>query len=48
MNLQIERPYIEALISEFPRLAPLMDQLRFGRWNCSPAPAAATSRDWQN
>lgn len=30
MNLQIERPYVEALITEFPRLAPLRDQLRFG------------------
>lgn len=30
MNLQIERPYIEAMISEFPRLAPLQDQLRLG------------------
>ena len=30
MNLQIERPYIEAMITEFPRLAPLQDQLRFG------------------
>ncbi|MCL5059061.1 MAG: hypothetical protein M1449_00075 [Candidatus Thermoplasmatota archaeon] len=30
MNLQIERPYLEAMISEFPRLAPLRDQLRFG------------------
>jgi len=30
MNLQIERPYVEALITEFPRLAPLQDQLRFG------------------
>lgn len=30
MNLQIERPYIEAMISEFPRLAPLREQLRFG------------------
>jgi len=30
MNLQIERPYIEAMISEFPRLAPLKEQLRLG------------------
>jgi hypothetical protein len=30
MNLQIERPYIEAMISEFPRLAPLREELRFG------------------
>ncbi len=30
MNLQIEQPYIEAMITEFPRLAPLQDQLRFG------------------
>ena len=30
MNLQIERPYIEAMISAFPRLAPLREQLRFG------------------
>lgn len=30
MNLQIERLYIEAMISEFPRLAPLREQLRFG------------------
>jgi hypothetical protein len=30
MNLQIEQPYIEAMITEFPRLAPLKEQLRFG------------------
>jgi hypothetical protein len=30
MNLQIEQPYIEAMIAEFPRLAPLKEQLRFG------------------
>lgn len=30
MNLQIERSYIEAMIGEFPRLAPLREQLRFG------------------
>lgn len=30
MNLQIERTYIEAMISEFPRLAPLKEQLRLG------------------
>lgn len=30
MNLQIEQPYIEAMISEFPHLAPLREQLRFG------------------
>lgn len=30
MNLQIEQPYIEAMVGEFPRLAPLKDQLRFG------------------
>ncbi|BBP04733.1 hypothetical protein TPL01_31510 [Sulfuriferula plumbiphila] len=30
MNLQIEWPYIEAMITEFPCLAPLQDQLRFG------------------
>ena len=30
MKLQIERPYIEAMVAEFPHLAPLKDQLRFG------------------
>lgn len=30
MNLQIERPYIEAMIGKFPRLAPLREELRFG------------------
>ena len=30
MNLQLERPFVEAMITEFPRLAPLMDELRFG------------------
>ncbi|SFK60778.1 AAA family ATPase [Methylocapsa palsarum] len=30
MKLQIERPYIEAMIGEFPDLAALQEQLRFG------------------
>ncbi|QSA99236.1 ATP-binding protein [Methylococcus sp. EFPC2] len=30
MKLQIERPYIEAMVEAFPALAPLKDQLRFG------------------
>ncbi len=30
MKLQIERPYLEAMVEEFPRLASLKDQLRFG------------------
>ncbi|QXX73449.1 ATP-binding protein [Methylovirgula sp. HY1] len=30
MNLLIERPLVEALIAEFPELAPLRDQLKFG------------------
>ncbi|HYE35551.1 ATP-binding protein [Methylocaldum sp.] len=30
MKLQIERPYIEAMVEEFPGLAPLKEQLRFG------------------
>ncbi len=30
MNLQIDRPHLEAMIAAFPRLAPLQDQLRFG------------------
>jgi hypothetical protein len=30
MKLQIERPYIEAMIGEFPDLATLKEQLRFG------------------
>jgi|OpeIllAssembly_1097287.scaffolds.fasta_scaffold125820_3 hypothetical protein len=37
MNLQIERPYIEAMITAFPRLAPLQDQLRFGNKVRKPA-----------
>jgi len=30
MKLQIERPYIEAMVTSFPALAPLTEQLRFG------------------
>ncbi len=30
MKLQIERQYVEAMVEEFPGLAPLKDQLRFG------------------
>lgn len=30
MKLQIERPYIEAMVASFPQLASLKDQLRFG------------------
>lgn len=30
MRLQIERPYIEAMLDEFPALAALKEQLRFG------------------
>src|SRR5512145_1260847 len=30
MKLQIERPYFEAMVSSFPGLASLKDQLRFG------------------
>jgi hypothetical protein len=30
MKLQIERPYIEAMVTTFPGLAPLKEQLRFG------------------
>lgn len=30
MKLQIERPYIEAMVTRFPALAPLTEQLRFG------------------
>ena len=30
MKLQIERPYIEAMVAQFPGLAPLGEQLRFG------------------
>jgi hypothetical protein len=30
MKLQIERPYIEAMVTTFPDLAPLKEQLRFG------------------
>lgn len=30
MKLQIERPYIEAMATVFPALAPLKEQLRFG------------------
>jgi hypothetical protein len=30
MKLQIERPYVEAIVDEFPALAMLMEQLRFG------------------
>lgn len=30
MNLQLDRPHLEAMIAAFPRLAPLQEQLRFG------------------
>jgi hypothetical protein len=30
MKLDIDRPYVEALTAQFPRLSPLADQLRFG------------------
>src|SRR5487761_2300319 len=30
MKLQIERPYMEAMVSEFPGLSTLMEQLKFG------------------
>ncbi len=30
MKLQIERPFLEAMVASFPALAPLQDQLRFG------------------
>jgi len=30
MHLQIERPIVETLVAQFPELAPLKDQLRFG------------------
>lgn len=30
MKLQIERPYIEAMVASFPQLASLKEQLRFG------------------
>jgi hypothetical protein len=30
MKLQIERPYVEAMVTEFPGLASLKEQLRFG------------------
>src|SRR6516165_5025820 len=30
MNLQIERSHIETMVAEFPNLAPLKEQLRFG------------------
>jgi len=30
MKLQIDRPYVEAMVDEFPGLAVLKDQLRFG------------------
>ncbi|WP_036259332.1 ATP-binding protein [Methylocapsa aurea] len=30
MNLQIDRSHIEAMVAEFPNLAPLKEQLRFG------------------
>ncbi len=30
MKLQIERKYVEAMVGEFPGLAALKDQLRFG------------------
>lgn len=37
MKLQIERPYVEAIVREFPELAPLQEQLKFGNkaeWPC--------------
>ena len=30
MKIEIERPYIEAMVTEFPGLATLKEQLRFG------------------
>ena len=30
MKLQIEQPYVEAMVEEFPALATLKEQLRFG------------------
>ena len=30
MKLQIEKPYVEAMLEAFPSLSPLKDQLRFG------------------
>ena len=30
MKLQIERPYFEAMVTSFPGLASLREQLRFG------------------
>src|ERR1017187_5392285 len=30
MKLRIERPHVEEMVKEFPRLAGLIDQLRFG------------------
>ncbi|MBY0577453.1 MAG: ATP-binding protein [Burkholderiales bacterium] len=30
MKLQIERPYVEAMVAEFPGLSPLKEQLKFG------------------
>ncbi len=30
MKLQIERPYVEAMVAEFPDLSPLKEQLKFG------------------
>ena len=37
MKLQIERAYVEALVREFPELAPLQEQLKFdnkAEWPC--------------
>ena len=30
MKLQIERPYVETMVTAFPELSPLKEQLRFG------------------
>ena len=30
MKLQIERPYVEAMVREFPRLASLQEQFKLG------------------
>ncbi|MHB9119804.1 MAG: AAA family ATPase [Burkholderiales bacterium] len=43
MKLQIERPYVEALLKEFPGLASLKEQLRFG--NKVEAPFSQFSRN---
>lgn len=41
MKLQIERPYVEAMVKEFPGLTSLQDQLRFG--NKAEVPATHLS-----